>query len=208
VRFASVLVAAFTVLAFPLIGAGPAAAETWSVRDPEGDVTLLEVAHCPPRCDESTRVVDRPWADLTRFSLNYRKEVLRFRIARGAASTSRATRVDLSLGIIAPERQGFAVAVLFPVGRDPRIHVFGTGADGGGGRVRCRAATAAEHGRRWRVDLPASCLGTPDWVRIGAVAVASLPAGPTRLSLLADDALTDGREQIPSGELGPRIRRD
>jgi hypothetical protein len=217
VRLASALVAALCVLAFPLLGAGPAGAETWSATDPARDVTLVEVTHCPDACEESMHVVDRPGADITRLDVNYRKRLLRVIITKAAASTGKGSRVDLSVGLAAPGKQLFGMGVTFPVGRKPRVHILsvaltddGSDSDGAeeeGGRVRCRAASAADHGRRLRVDIPAECLGTPDWVRLDAVAVGLLPSGPHRLALLLDDALTDGRDRGARARLSPRISR-
>ena len=128
----------------------------------------------------------------------------------GLAGAVRAEqRFGLGVDVLTPGRQLFEVMVFFRRNGGTRVLLNGTqlGGDGEISAVRCSDARAVGHGRRVRLDIPATCLGTPPWVRVSASTAGREFGDDGGMRLLEDDALRDGRDSGTGARRSPRIPR-
>lgn len=187
-------------IALPVLALLPTAAHAEKVvtHDPAGDVVMITGG----ADDESVPAPDHAGTDLVRTS-----------VAHGG------NRLRVNLGYRALERDPFQIAVIglktsrgaFQIvverlGGSPITSITGRHDDD----LECRGLKSTVNLRADVVStsLPTSCLGAPQWVRVGvgAIAVSGDVDQPELAAAYADDAHRTG-EIRDSLAFGPKVRR-
>ena len=223
-RKPSLLAAISSVAVFAFVlGAAPAHAESWRGRDARGDVRSYEIEFTTS-CEEIPPGDPEPndrRRDITRLSVEHGAEDVVVEMA-----LREVVRHDEETSYVAyvhtPDRI-YEVSVFSPPNVRPqvlisRVHVGRDPECGpalvGGQIVECDQAAAEADSRADRVSItiPRSCLGTPRWVRVGALAGGfdADQFGPdtTRVTVTADvwGPARAGLQGLLLPPSGPRVR--
>lgn len=137
--------------------AGPAQAGEWRGGDPSHDVAALK---CRPGC-QWTPTPGNGNADMVAEKVVYRRESIIISVRVRDLDTSKAFALGSLLAKTDLEGRYYGVLAEFSPGRAARVRIRNPH----GTPVECGAATTRLAGDTIRVEVPARCLHTPDWVR-------------------------------------------
>jgi hypothetical protein len=197
------LAVALAAMLLPIGVAGPAVAERARYHDKYDDLVSRNFATCDD-CDPPT-AVEPPYSpfllrlDIKRFSVTYRRSELRLAIDARAYEVNHLPEVvDAKFRLKGADGQDWEVSVTDPFGAPVTATLMQNHEP-----QPCEGLVGliVQPLTEWQVVVPATCLGTPRWVRAGGQLT---HVDHLTFRYLVDDALTS---EVAETTLRPRLGR-